>query len=86
MATQEQDLMRMNEALRRGDADALAAILRERPNLVSLVSGRDLQRYLVDRPEMRDFLQEISTVNRATESEAEAGTVRNQDLMARLGS
>ena len=85
MATQEQDLIRMNEAMRRGDADAVAAILRERPSLVSLVSGRDLQRYLVDRPEMRDFRQEISTVNRATQSEAEAGTARNQDLMARLG-
>ena len=85
MATQDADLMQINEFMRRGDADGMAAILREKPELVRFVSGRDLQRFLVDRPEMQDFMQEISTVNRAVDSNVASGTVRNTDLMAGLG-
>lgn len=86
MATQQQSLARLDALMRRGDVDGMASMLRQQPDLVRSLDGAELQRFLVDRPEMRDFMKEISTVNRAIESEADTGAARNVDLMRRLGT
>ena len=86
MASPEQmRMMELDKLMRAGDTDRMAAMLRDNPEMIRMISGRDLQRFLVERPEMQDFLAEISTINRAGGTTRESSRARNVDLAARLG-
>lgn len=87
MAIGTPDDMRRQVAdmLRRNDQDGLVALLERNPELIRFVSGRDAQRYLVDRPEMQDYKAEIGAIKESMGEQRSAQEARNEDLMAQLG-
>lgn len=85
MASEESRQLDLERHMRAGDVDSVTEMLRQHPNMIRFISGGDIQKYLVTDPEMRDFLSEIATVNRAAGQVAGTSQVRTGDLAKRLG-